>query len=196
MRNRETKTGRQDIDSKPIRLAVAGAGLIGKRHIDAITQSPGVSLAGVVDPASAAAAYAASLGAARYEGISEMLAGDRPDGVIVATPNQLHVEHGLACIAAGIPVLIEKPISSDVLSAERLVLAAFQCSDHQIRIAATESTAHHVANHATRIYRHVRAQHERVETVWGPYVLAAVIAQVGAELLFHRVGNRQKEIRV
>jgi predicted dehydrogenase len=103
---------------------VAGAGLIGKRHIGAITQCPGASLAGVVDPASAAAAYAASLGAARYESIPEMLASDRPDGVIVATPNQLHVEHGLACIAVGIPVLIEKPISSDVRSAERLVREA------------------------------------------------------------------------
>jgi predicted dehydrogenase len=103
---------------------VAGAGLIGKRHIDAIVQCSEADLAGVVDPESAAAAYAASLGANRYECISEMLANDRPDGVIVATPNQLHVEHGLACIEAGIPVLIEKPISSDARSAERLVREA------------------------------------------------------------------------
>ena len=102
---------------------MAGAGLIGKQHIEAIMQCPDADLAGVVDPLSAAAAYAASLGADRYESISELLAKDRPDGVIVATPNQLHVEHGLACIKAGIPVLIEKPISSDVQSAERLVRA-------------------------------------------------------------------------
>ena len=109
---------------KQIRLAVAGAGLIGKRHIDAITQCPEAELVGVVDPHSAAAAYASSLGVKRFDCISEMLAHDRPDGVIVATPNQLHVEHGLACINAGIPVLIEKPISSDVRSARRLVREA------------------------------------------------------------------------
>jgi predicted dehydrogenase len=100
---------------------VAGAGLVGKRHIDAIMQCPEAELAGVVDPQSEVAAYASSLGAIRYESLAGMLAGDPPDGVIVATPNQLHVEHGLACVGAGIPVLVEKPISSDVRSAERLV---------------------------------------------------------------------------
>jgi predicted dehydrogenase len=119
--SRAAKTGLKIIDMKPIRLAVAGAGLIGKRHIDTITQCPEAELVGVVDPQSAAAAYASSLGANRYESISEMLATARPDGVIIATPNQMHVEHGLACVSAGIPVLIEKPISSDVPSAERLV---------------------------------------------------------------------------
>ncbi len=50
-----------------------------------------------------------------------MLAADSPDGVIVATPNQLHVEHGLECLNAGLPVLIEKPIADDARSALRLV---------------------------------------------------------------------------
>jgi predicted dehydrogenase len=48
----------------------------------------------------------------------------RPEGVIVATPNQLHVENGLECIAAGVPALVEKPLADDVVSATRLVEAA------------------------------------------------------------------------
>jgi predicted dehydrogenase len=51
-------------------------------------------------------------------------AGLRPDGLIVATPNALHVEHGLAAVAAGIPALVEKPLAADVGSATRLVEAA------------------------------------------------------------------------
>ena len=51
-------------------------------------------------------------------------AADKPEGVIVATPNQVHVENGLECVAAGVPVLVEKPIADDVASAIRLVEAA------------------------------------------------------------------------
>jgi predicted dehydrogenase len=46
--------------------------------------------------------------------------------VIIATPNQLHVQHGLDAVAAGLPVLVEKPIADDVASAVRLVEAAEQ----------------------------------------------------------------------
>jgi predicted dehydrogenase len=47
-----------------------------------------------------------------------------PDGMIVATPNRLHVSHGLACVEAGIPALIEKPLADEVDAASRFVDAA------------------------------------------------------------------------
>ncbi len=53
-----------------------------------------------------------------------MLAVDRPDGLIIATPNQLHVEHGLQAVEAGLPALIEKPIADSVTAADKLVSAA------------------------------------------------------------------------
>ena len=53
-----------------------------------------------------------------------MIANARADGVILATPNQAHVEGGLACIAAGLPVLVEKPLATDLADARRLVEAA------------------------------------------------------------------------
>ena len=110
--------------ANPIRLAVLGAGAIGRRHIEHVLAMPGASLAAIVDPATAGAELAARLGVPWHADFPALLAADRPDGVIIATPNQLHVEHGLAAVAAGIPALVEKPVADDVAAAERLVLAA------------------------------------------------------------------------
>ena len=107
-----------------VRLAVQGAGLIGRRHVEYIQASDQASLCAIVDPAPTAEAYAAGFGCPWFPDFASMLAAQRPDGVIVATPNQMHVENGLACIKAGIPVLVEKPIADDVASANALVEAA------------------------------------------------------------------------
>lgn len=110
--------------NRPASIAVIGAGLIGRRHIEHIDAEPQARLAAIVDPTDEARAFAAGKGVPYFPHIAALLAADRPDGVIIATPNQLHVEHGLAAIEAGIPVLIEKPLSSDSASGERLVVAA------------------------------------------------------------------------
>jgi len=108
----------------PVRLAVMGAGLIGKNHIAQIAKRPESALAAIVDPMPTARSMAAAQGVAWYPSFSEMLGEMRPDGIIVATPNQLHVSNGLDCIAAGIPALIEKPLADEVAEAEKLVAAA------------------------------------------------------------------------
>lgn len=109
-----------------IRLAVQGAGLIGRRHVEYVVASDEASLCAIVDPAPATEGYAAAIGCSWFSDFASMLAAQRPDGVIVATPNQMHVENGLACIKAGIPVLVEKPIADTVQSATLLVEAAEQ----------------------------------------------------------------------
>ena len=53
-----------------------------------------------------------------------MLDKAKPDGAIVAVPNQMHVAVGKACIARKVPIIIEKPIADDVASALDLVEAA------------------------------------------------------------------------
>ncbi|NNE21420.1 MAG: Gfo/Idh/MocA family oxidoreductase [Rhizobiales bacterium] len=102
-------------------MAVVGAGLIGRRHVEAILRSDAAWLASIVDPDPAAAALAGEHGTQWHETISGMLAGDPPDGVIIATPNQMHVDHGLECVRAGLPILIEKPIADSAGSAMALV---------------------------------------------------------------------------
>ena len=105
------------------RIAVAGAGYIGQAHIGVTRNSPTCTLAAIVDPAPAAQAIAAEAGVPLYRTLDELFAKDRPDGVIVATPNQLHMPHALQCIAAGLPILLEKPITPTLAEGEQLVKA-------------------------------------------------------------------------
>ena len=106
------------------RIAVAGAGLIGRRHVAAMKQAAGARLAAIVDPLPAAADFAAAEGVPYFSTLEAMLATGVAGGVILATPNALHVEGGLACVRAGLPVLVEKPLATDVAAARVLVEAA------------------------------------------------------------------------
>jgi predicted dehydrogenase len=83
--------------SKTIRLSVMGAGLIGKRHIEHILARPEASLASIIDPMPAARELAQSLNVAWYAFFQDIPPEDRPEGIVVATPNQMHVAHGLEC---------------------------------------------------------------------------------------------------
>lgn len=100
-----------------------GAGLIGREHAALVADHPGATLAAIADPDPTIAALAATLGAQHFEDYERMLDEVAPDGVIVALPNTLHVEAGLACVARRIAVLVEKPIADTVASAMRLVEA-------------------------------------------------------------------------
>ena len=106
-----------------VRLAVAGAGLIGQRHLEEIATSPSAAVAAIVDPFTAAAEIAEKYSVPLFSSLGELFATDRPDGVILATPNPLHVSGGLECVAAGVPVIVEKPIGDSVGAATRLVEA-------------------------------------------------------------------------
>ena len=110
--------------SPPVRLAVAGAGLIGARHVAHILAHREAALVAIADPAPAGQALAAAKGCPWFADIGAMLAEARPEGVVIATPNQMHVENGLACVAAGVPALVEKPIADSAAAAARLVEAA------------------------------------------------------------------------
>ena len=111
---------------KALRIAVAGAGYIGLAHMQAIAQNPHTHLACVVDPSPLALPHAQAAGVACYPSLAHMLAQDRPDAIILATPNALHLAHAMFCIEAGLPFLLEKPITPTVAEAEQLVAAIEQ----------------------------------------------------------------------
>ncbi len=106
------------------RIAVAGAGLIGRSHINVVQASATVELTAVVDPSPQADAIANAAGVPLYRTLEDLLQQKRPDGVVLATPNQLHVPQALQCIEAGVSCLLEKPIAPTVAEAEALVTAA------------------------------------------------------------------------
>lgn len=108
-----------------VRIGVIGAGLIGRKHIEVLRSGDAAfTLAGVADPAPTAKTEADAHGYACFASIEEMIDRTKPDGVIIAIPNQLHVEAGLQCIARGLPILIEKPVADTVAEALKLIEAA------------------------------------------------------------------------
>lgn len=110
--------------SKPlVSIAVAGAGLIGKAHIAAIQAHADLRLAALVDPSPAAQVLAQQHGCSWFADLKDLLSQQMPDGIVLATPNALHVPQALQCIEAGVPCLLEKPIAPTVQEAEQLVQA-------------------------------------------------------------------------
>ncbi|RWB77338.1 MAG: Gfo/Idh/MocA family oxidoreductase, partial [Mesorhizobium sp.] len=107
-----------------VKLAVLGAGLIGKRHIQHVLAEPSAQLSAVVDPSLVGETIAKEASVKWFTSFADMVAADRPDGIIVATPNQAHVQNGLEAVEAGVPALIEKPIADDIISGEKLIAAA------------------------------------------------------------------------
>ena len=110
---------------KPVTIAVAGAGTIGRRHVELVRRSDECRLAAIVDPAPDAEAIARLSQVSWYRSLRELLSlPARPDGVILATPNQLHADQALECIAAGVATLVEKPVAHTVEAGMRLCKAA------------------------------------------------------------------------
>jgi len=109
---------------KPVKLAVLGAGLIGKRHAEHIATEAQATLSAIVDPSPVGQRIAETLGTQWFVSFADLLAADRPDGVIIATPNQVHLQNGLEAVAAGVPAIVEKPIADNVAAGTMLVEAA------------------------------------------------------------------------
>ena len=107
-----------------LKIVVAGAGSIGRTHIALIRQAPECRLHAIVDPSPATQAFAAEMDVPQFQSLSDLLDGERPDGVIIATPNAIHAENAIACLQRRIPVLIEKPIADTLENAERIIAAA------------------------------------------------------------------------
>jgi predicted dehydrogenase len=105
------------------KIALVGAGLIGQAHLKALAASGTAELCAIVDPSPKAAAFAAAQQVPHYTSLDALLTKAEAQGIILATPNSLHVSQALQCLAAGLPTLLEKPIAPTVAEAQTLVEA-------------------------------------------------------------------------
>ena len=104
-----------------MKIAVIGAGLAGRQHIQVIQKSKVCKLDFIVDPSEKSIEISRTANTLHFSEISKALINQKPDGAIIATPNALHLEHARYFIDRDIPLLIEKPLSSDLKSALQIV---------------------------------------------------------------------------
>ncbi len=139
-----------------LRVGLVGTGDAGKHHARALAAAQREQLVewsciGVRDVA-ATEAKRGELGAGpttRILSTDEVLAGGACDAVILATPDGLHHEHAARALAAGLHVLVEKPIALDLAHAEALVADA-RVADRVLTVG------YHLRHHAGHAALHAR----------------------------------------
>ncbi len=108
-----------------IRIGLVGPGAIGAVHRDAIAATEGVVLAAFAGGSpETRARFAATTDAAGHETAEGMIAAGGLDAVVIATPGGLHDAPAGAALAAGLHVLVEKPLATDLDAARALTRLA------------------------------------------------------------------------
>ena len=110
--------------SKKIKISVVGIGLMGLQHIKAIQKSKLASLHSIVEIKKTGIELSKKFNVPLYKNIKILLAKDKPDAVIIATPNVLHETDTVRFLKSKIPVLLEKPISDNIKSAKKIISSA------------------------------------------------------------------------
>jgi predicted dehydrogenase len=73
------------------------------------------------------------LGVPCHASLDDLFARDKPDALIIATPNDVHVPQALQALAQGLPVLLEKPVSTTVAQGQ-LLLDAVQATGARVLV--------------------------------------------------------------
>ena len=108
-----------------MKIAVAGAGVMGRNHIRVCCELEGLEVVGVVEPNAQTAARIRHLfHVPTFETVGRLLAEAKPDILIVSTPTSTHFAIAREAIAAGVHLLIEKPIAATVAEGRELVATA------------------------------------------------------------------------
>lgn len=107
------------MEEKQVRIAVIGAGAMGRNHIRFIQEETGATLVAITDAYEGAKVTAEEAGVPFFSDSTLMMDEIKPDGIIVVTPNNLHLSIAREAIKRKIPVLVEKPISDDLEDAKK-----------------------------------------------------------------------------
>ena len=109
--------------TKSIKVALAGAGAFGTKHLDAIKLIDGVEVVSLVSRELEKTRETASKYGITHvtTNLADSLALKEVDAVILCTPTQMHAEQSLACMKAGKHVQVEIPLADSLPGAEAVV---------------------------------------------------------------------------
>jgi myo-inositol 2-dehydrogenase/D-chiro-inositol 1-dehydrogenase len=109
--------------SDDLRIAVLGVGMMGAFHVDALSKRVRGAQVTVVNDffPDKAAEVASKIGARVVEDPIEAINDPEVDAVLIASPGAAHKKQVIACLDRGIPVLCEKPLTTDIASAHAIV---------------------------------------------------------------------------
>jgi predicted dehydrogenase len=106
-----------------LNCAIIGFGKLGLLHAGLVNGLPQSRLKAVADNSSTMLRFIRSKlnNVTTYKDYEEMLQKEDLDAVLIATPTNLHVPIALKCIKKGLPIFIEKPLSTRASDARELV---------------------------------------------------------------------------
>ena len=112
----------------PIRVALAGAGAFGIKHLDGIRNIPGVEVISIISRDLAKTQEVADKYGIKHvtTELADSLALPELDAVILCTPTQMHASQTLACLSAGKHVQVEIPLCDVLAEGQEVVTLAQQ----------------------------------------------------------------------
>ena len=106
-----------------MRIALAGAGAFGEKHLDGLQNIDGVEIVSIISRSGEQAAAVAKKYGARHSSteLDDALNRDDVDAVILCTPTQMHASQAIACLDAGKHVQVEIPLADSLADSHAVV---------------------------------------------------------------------------
>lgn len=119
-----------------LQIGLIGTGAIGSLHAHNLAlRTKGARVSAVMDiDRERADAVAIACGARVIADAQDLIADPEIDAILIASPDASHAELSLAAIAAGKPVLCEKPLATSLQDAERIVKAELAAGERLVQV--------------------------------------------------------------
>jgi predicted dehydrogenase len=121
------------------RAALVGCGDVSAVHFEALGLLAGVELVAICDTdPDVLESVSKQLGVQGFSTVAEMLQVAKPDVLHITTPHDAHVDYAIEALAAGVSVLVEKPVGNEIAAGQRLV-------DFAAELQATAAAANSIS---------------------------------------------------
>jgi 2-hydroxy-4-carboxymuconate semialdehyde hemiacetal dehydrogenase len=106
-----------------MRIALAGAGAFGEKHLDGLRNIDDVEIVSIISRTGEQAAEVARKYGAKHSSteLDDALERDDVDAVILCTPTQIHAAQAIACMDAGKHVQVEIPLADSLADSQAVV---------------------------------------------------------------------------